>query len=136
MNIASRFNALIVEWAYAREVMRRLGFSADDLFFMVIRAPAVVHRETKDVTPINGLIVSLYLKAQGKEFQWVVGTTNMSKDKLQLEYERLCTEWNNGIVGDDLQTFKKSKPFKQTERLIKALQDKGFVLGRTDISSN
>lgn len=128
MNLESRFSAVIVEWAYAREVMRRIGFSADDLFFAATSTPSVQDRETGKITPVNGLVVSLLLRTQNKEFRWVIGTTSMSKDKLQSEYERLCSEWNSGIVDDELTAFKNSQPFKQADKLIEVLQKKGFVL--------
>lgn len=136
MNLVSSFSPVMVEWLYSREVMRFLGFDANDLFFMVNEnAPSIIDRSTGLVAKVDGTVVSLVLRAQDKEFLWSIGVTKMSKNELQSEYERLCEHWNSGELKDDIQNFRSSVQVKSIKRLIQTLEDKGFVLDIEGTSS-
>lgn len=111
-----------MEWAYAREAMRRIGFSADDLFFAVNDIGDGEH------------IVSLVLQAQGKKFTWGIGKSTASKDELSKAYEKLCQDWNSS--GEfDVEGFRESDAFKQGPSLMLVLHLKGFKLNLTKAKS-
>lgn len=102
---------VMVEWAYAREILRCLGFLPDELFFSVSKSS----------------VISLVLKAQDKEFTWVIGAIKVSPDDLVKAYEELCKIWNDGDAWD-VRDFRASRPFQQKETVVKVLRNKGFVL--------
>lgn len=108
-------NQVMKEWAYAREVLRCLGFLPDELFFSVT----------------NSSVVSVVLKSQEKNFTWVIGISHLSSEELVTEYKKLCDVWNSGGAWN-VTEFLDSKPFKQKEAVIIALQNKGFVLPATN----
>ncbi len=120
---------VIKEWAYAREVMRRFGFPADDLYFHVSDAGTV----TLDGVDykVNRLVVSLVLNSQDKTFVWTIGLSNLpSKEEVHEAYLRLCETWNSQKDESEfMEAFEKSDSYKQTVPLAKALHDKGFVIG-------
>lgn len=126
---------VIQEWAYAREVMRRFGFPADDLFFHVSSPKVVVLNGIEH--KVNKPVISLVLNSQGKTFTWTIGLTNLSsKEDAEEAYKNLCETWN---AGEDesgfLESFKNSDSYKQVIPLARALREKGFVLGSEFIGS-
>lgn len=102
---------IVFEWVYAREVLRRLGFLPDELFFSVS----------------NSSVISLVLKTQNKDFIWTIGVSKLPPDALVKMYEELCETLNSG--GEwDVVAFHASLPYLLTEAVSEALQDKGFIL--------
>ena len=116
---------ILLEWAYAREVMRCLGFLPDDLFF-AIHTPEGVLLNGK-LIKVDETVVSLILRAQNKSFTWTIGTTKLSPTDARNAYEELCSSWNAG-EGWSLQSFRASGAYRQKIALISALQTKGFIL--------
>lgn len=117
---------VMLEWAYAREVMRCLGFLPDDLFFSVHPhvEGVIVNGE---MIKVDKPVISLILRAQNKSFTWSIGTTDLSPDKIREAYEELCASWNAG-GGWSIEGFRASRPFQQKVAIIEALQAKGFML--------
>jgi len=115
MLTATTMDPIVLEWAYAREVMRRLGFLPDELFF-------AIHKTRADET-----LVSLILRTQDKIFTWTIGTTKLSSADARATYEELCASWNEG-EGWSLEGFQASEAYRQKIALISALQGRGFRL--------
>ena len=115
------------EWLYAREMLRRLGFSADDLFFAV--APdGKVATPGQPTTP-GVPVIGLELRAQGKTFRWTIGPTTVPLADLEAAYRAACTLWNAGTDAEMLEAeFYSSRSMRQKVDLLMALQEKGFVL--------
>lgn len=113
---------VIQEWAYAREVMRCLGFLPEDLFFDVDKSVIL----NGEMFKVDKPVISLVLRTQDKTFSWAIGTTDLPPDQIKRTYEELCESWN---LGDEwnVDDFRASKPFRQKIALIEALQSKGFV---------
>jgi hypothetical protein len=116
---------IMLEWAYAREVMRCLGFLPDELFFAIHNPEEVILNG--ELIKVNETVVSLILRAQNKSFTWTIGTTKLSTTDARAAYEELCSNWNEG-EGWSLEGFRASEAYQQKIALISALQDKGFHL--------
>jgi hypothetical protein len=117
---------IMLEWAYAREVMRCLGFLPDELFFAIDQSPEGVILDGK-LIKVDKAIVSLILRTQNKSFTWIIGTTDLSPARAREIYEELSVHWNTG-EGWSLEGFRASEAYQQKIALISALQDRGFRL--------
>lgn len=117
---------VMLEWAYAREVMRCLGFLPDELFFAVNAVAQGVILDGKTIK-VDKPVISLILRSQDKSFTWAIGTADLAPDQIKKAYEELCESWNAG--GEwNVEDFRASNSFKQKLSLIDALQSKGFKL--------
>ena len=121
----------IRDWLYAREMVRRIGFGADDIFFAVHPTGWMIENgvEKKHNKPT----VILRIQAQGLTFNWTIGTTEIPDEKIQEAFERACEIWNS--TPDDPErdhAFKTSIVFRQGVGLLQALKDKGFTIQRVN----
>lgn len=116
---------IMLEWAYAKEVMRCLGFLPDELFFGIHNPEGVILNG--ELIKVDETIVSLILRAQNKSFTWTIGMTKLSLADVRTAYKELCRDWNNG-EGWSLEGFRASEAYQQKINIISALQDKGFHL--------
>lgn len=114
---AADIDPTIRDWLYAREMLRRLDFSPDNLYFVIA--------SDDDGTPM----IVLELHAQGKTFRWTIGPTTVAVDDLQAAYEGACALWNAGTDAPAFEAeFLSSTPMQSKVGLIAALRAKGFVL--------
>jgi hypothetical protein len=116
---------IMLEWAYAREVMRCLGFLPDELFFAIHTPEEVLLNG--ELIKVDGAVVSLILRTKSKSFTWTIGTTKLSPIDARVAYEKLCSDWNAG-EGCSLEGFRSSEAYQQKIALISALQNRGFLL--------
>lgn len=117
---------IMLEWAYAREVLRCLGFLPEELFFALHPNPEGVILNGI-LIKVDNPVVSLVLQAQNKSFTWSIGTTDLSPEKARGAYEKLCADWNND-GGWSVENFRSSKAYQQKIALITALKRKGFII--------
>lgn len=119
---------IIQEWLYAREVMRRLGFTPDELFFVVSTSGKILDRDTGVVTDHGGPIIALVLRAQGKEFSWTIGATKLLAREIESAYRKACDDWNGAPVDLPAQdaAFRSSKSYEMAMDLMLALKSRGF----------
>lgn len=86
---------VIRQWAFAREMLRRLGFAAADLYM-----------STTPVCGKNGVVdpartaIGLVLKTQDKQLEWMIGWVDATPDRVATYYDELVDTWNQG--GFDL----------------------------------
>ena len=73
-------DATLLEWLYARELARQLGFTPDELFF-VIRPKGKSFIEKGVIYTHDKPCLILLIKAQGKEFTWTIGETDIPDEK-------------------------------------------------------
>ena len=100
----------LIEFACAFEAYRRLGFSADDIFFGFQRGN-----------------VFATLRAQGKEFNIACGRLGGGEDALAL-YERLVKELPDWPTCEFLRAWESSIVGNHGVELVTGIQAKGIVL--------
>lgn len=123
---ATDVDPTIRDWLYAREMLRCLGFSPDELFFAVAPDGNIA---LPGELPILGMpVIILELRAQGRQFRWTIGQTAVPLADLDAAYEAACALWNAGtdVAGFDAE-FETSWPMQQKVGLVAALHEKGFV---------
>lgn len=124
---AADVDPTIRDWLYAREMLRRLGFSPDELFFAVAPNGNV---STPPELPILGVpVIVLELHAQGRQFRWTIGQTAVPLADLEAAYKAACELWNSGSDAASFDAeFRASDPMQQKVALVATLREKGFVL--------
>lgn len=115
------------EWLFAREVMRRLGFSADDLYFACQPAGRVIEQGV--AFELEKPVILLSLKAQGKQFTWTIGTVDIPVDKIEQAYIDACELWNYPDTSWRDPLWIQSIAFQRKIELVTMLKSKGFVFG-------
>lgn len=123
---------VIQDWLFAREMLRRLGFSPDELFFVVSASGKIVDRASGLVTVAGGPVIGLTLRAQDKEFNWTIGATELALADIEAAYAKACDEWNgsNPDLDGDLKALRESRPFQERIGLAAALVERGFTFRR------
>lgn len=123
-------DAALMNFLWAWEVMRRIGFRPDEIYMVVVPPGRSVQElpgspVQRHATPTIGLEIR---RDDGKTFRWVIGPTALALDDIEPEYERAIAAWNandlEGTTGDD---FKRSLPFKHGVAVVQALQAKGML---------
>lgn len=103
----------------AREMFRKIGFSADDLFCEVARS-VVFH----------GLLSCFCtLKTQGKSFRVLCGPIpNQDEEAFGREYKAICAAAASGNISqeDADRIWQESEPFADKVGFLRAIQSKGF----------
>lgn len=102
------------EFLAAREMMRKLGFTADELTF-------VISGQTCPYT------IGLLLRAQGLEFIWTLGQAD-NADDAQLAYVAASKRWNDGSDEENRRVLLGSQAWTKRVELCTALMTKGFLL--------
>jgi hypothetical protein len=122
------------EWLYAREIMRRLGFTPDELFFVVSTSGKVLDRSTGVVTDHGGPIIGLEVRAQDKEFSWTIGATKLPIREIEPAFMKMCDAWNERTVDVDAEdgALKASHSFAQRLDLLATLRARGFSFQETN----
>ncbi len=125
-------NETLLEWLYAREMLRRLGFTPDEIFFVVYPSGRLV---VDGAGPINmgAPIIALEVRRGSLVFKWTIGVMDVPAADIEPMFEQACDDWNAGRL-DDHQAFLRSKVMAQSVDLLVALRSKGFVL--TDMQLN
>ena len=102
-----------------REMMRRLGFAAEDIYC----ASALSARKQ------GALSCFLTLRTGGKEFNVECGPID-SVAALEAEYKTMTACINSRTIGDDLywRFFEESEAYQYTDGLIAALRKRGIVV--------
>lgn len=118
---------IMLEWLFAREVVRRLGFAPDEIFFVVNDTGRV--QEGDRVVDLGMPVIGLQLVRGGLTFLWSIGGINLAPDRVHAAYERACALWNAGEIDVNHGDFLASRPARQAIRVMMALQAKGFRLG-------
>jgi hypothetical protein len=124
---AADVDPTIRDWLYASEMLRRLGFSSEEIFFAV--APAGKVLTPGQLPTLGGPVVVLELRAQGRTFRWTIGPTAVPLDDLEAAHRAACELWNSGRDAASFEAeFPASDPMRQKISLLVALREKGFVL--------
>ena len=115
------------EWCFAREMLRRIGFTPDEIFFGVREAGEPITENGVTYTCEHPMAM-LQLQTQGKTFNWTIGPVVMSRDQIEIEYQKVCARWN---AGDEeafsMEHFFASRPFAMRIELVTQLYAKGFA---------
>lgn len=123
----------IQEWLYAREVMRRLGFTPDELFFVVSTSGKVKCSDSGVISDHGGPIIALVLRAQGREFSWTIAATKLPAGEIEEFYRKAVDDWNRAAFDIDLKRldsdWRASRPYAMRLELAAALHAKGFLFG-------
>lgn len=98
-----------------RSGFRAAGFSADDLYILIARAPEF-H---------GGLGCFCVLKTQGKEFSVLCGPVT-DKAAIEREYAEICRRQNEISKEDSQRIWEESEVRRKSVDFILALQAKGF----------
>lgn len=100
-----------------REMVRRLGFDADDIYMLTAQSAR------------HGGALSLFLtiRAQGLEFNIECGTIESVKGA-EAEYQRVIDAMADGSLSDDdyFRMFEASEAYRFTAALVASLQGRGF----------
>lgn len=121
------------EWLCAREIMRRLGFPADDLFFACQPAGLVVENGVH--ADLGKPVIMLLLKTQKKQFSWIVGTVDIPAEKVEQAFADACELWNTSPDDDWRdQAFFNSMAYAKKIDLLQVLKQKGFSLANEIIN--
>ncbi len=127
MNFSS-LDPTLREWLFAREMMRRLGFSADDLYFIVTPPGKKLIEDDGNIVDLPKPLLSLQLRYKSREFNWIIGLTDIPDRDILKVYEQACDFWNNAEREDCTKEFHKSKVYEMRYQLLLALRNKGFSI--------
>jgi hypothetical protein len=126
MTKTKTIDPMLKEWCYAREVLRRMGFSADELFFAVASSGKIL--EQGEVIDLGKPAIAVEVKAQGLSFVWTIGGLDIPKDEIEDRYREACELWNAGDPQFNDDGFFASHSFGRHVELATALYAKGFRL--------
>lgn len=119
----------IREWMYAREMLRRLGFTPDELYFEVAPSGVVVNTVTGEKKDLGGPIISLTILRGQQRFAWTIGATALPLATIEDAYRNACELWNRHDANEwSLAEFRASRPMREAASLITVLREKGFDL--------
>jgi hypothetical protein len=100
------------EFLAAREMLRTLGFTADELIF-------VISGKTCPYT------IGILLRTQGLEFTLPLGQAD-DADDAEHAYVAACNRWNDGTDEDNRRVLLESQAWTKRVELCAALVAKGF----------
>ncbi len=113
------------EWLFAREMLRRLGFSPDELF-LAVHPTGKFLDEGGRRRDLGRPTLFLRVEAQGRQWTWTIGPTDLPVDKIRDHFEAASVLWNAG--GFEPDGLLRSAVFAQKVELVSELQSKGFRL--------
>lgn len=126
---AADVDPTIMNWLYAREVMRRIGFTPDEIHLEVGTPDKLIDGNGDIVdNPTRAPVVQVLVKRGELAFRWTMGTTAVAYDQLQAHFEMAANAWNENSLGTTDLDFLMSMPMRQSVALLRALQSKGFDL--------
>jgi hypothetical protein len=120
-------NPVMLEWCYAREVLRRLGFSPDEIYFAAL-PPGGTHVDPDGTHHYyEHPLIGVEVKRGGLKFLWTIGVVEVPFAELEAMYRDACERFNAGdpVFGGEL-VFLSSYPAQVTRELVAALRAKGF----------
>ena len=120
-------NPVIKEWLFARELVRRIGFTPDEIFFACFPSGRTIRDDV--ITDHPHPVIGLELKRGDLTFRWMIGPVAMPADEIRRDYEAAVEAWNAGLVPSQ-EEFRASNAYRQAIPLMVALKDKGFVLAK------
>lgn len=119
-------NPTLLHWLYAREMLRRLGFLPEEIFFTVSPSGRLLDVNL-GIIDLNYPIIAVEIRRGDLRFVWTIGTIEMPADQIEAAYQAACSAWNHGGVATDEEFFA-SEPMRQAVPLLMALRAKGFVI--------
>lgn len=122
--IEAEVDPTVREWMFAREMLRQLGFASDELFMAVHPTGKVL--EDGHCHDLQKPVLFLRVEAQGKQWTWTIGPTDLPTDQIRDHFEAAAALCNAG--GFALEGLKQSAVFAQKVALVHALHSKGFHL--------
>jgi hypothetical protein len=124
-------NPTLREWMFAREVVRRLGFSPEEIFFAVYPSGILVD-DAGIAHDLKRPVIGLELRRGELTFKWTISPIDMAADEIQAAYEAACNAWNDGGYPMAREEFITSRPYQMAVPLMQALMAKGFGLRNPD----
>lgn len=118
---------VVMDWIYAHEMLRRLNFTADELFFACGEPAGIIEDGEVHDLP-DGTLVQMVLKAQGLEFRWTIGSTLLSVEDTEKVYLSAAQWWRCLPADYPDDGLRASRPFQQSVGLLLALKRKGFSI--------
>jgi hypothetical protein len=121
---------VMLDWCYAREVLRRLGFLPDEIYFAAL-PPGGTHVDPDGTTNHYPYpMIGVEIRRGAQKFLWTIGLVEVPFVELDQMYQDACAKWNAGdpCIGGEL-AFRRSRPALQTAPLMVALRAKGFEIG-------
>lgn len=113
----------IKEWLFEREVMRRLGFTPDEIKFEAYESGKVTGSVEQDFgMPVIGVLV----QRGERVFRWLTGPVPMTPIELRAAYDVAVKAWNDGAVDPDGTGFEQSCARRDVVQVATALMAKGF----------
>lgn len=109
----------IREWCHAREVVRRFGFTPEEIYFGF------------GVNDAGAPVLLLAIIAQGKRFNWTLSAAAIAVDELEAAYRTACDAINTMPKAEEaheMEAFRRSKPFEAATGLLVELRLAGFRL--------
>lgn len=116
-------NPTIKEWLFAREVLRRIGFEPDELYFS-FASSGIVQMPDGTTHDLGMPVIGLEVRRGERRFVWTIGGCDMPPDAIQAAYEAACEVWNRGEIP--LAEFTSSKAFGQGVRVMMELYKRGM----------
>lgn len=108
---------ILLHWLFAREALRRLGFSADELFFVV---------NDKLEESFGKPVIFVAALRDTRQFTWTIGIFDVPIDEIEPAYQRACTIWNVH-ANDFTDAFEGWLARQRRVELLLALHGQGFA---------
>jgi hypothetical protein len=123
-------DAVILEWLFAWEVMRRLGFPSAELFFLIAKPGTEVLQPDGSLAYVTtGTLITLHVIAQDKTFDWTIGETPLSPDEAIAAHGAAVSWWLTLSLPEwRASGYFSSRVLASGPSVAMALVNKGFVL--------
>jgi len=118
---------VMLDWCYAREVLRRLGFLPDELYFVALPAGGTHVDPDGSHNHYPHPMIGVEIRRGAQKFLWPIGLVEVPVAELEQMYEDACAKWNAGdpVFGGEI-VFLSSHPAQVTRELVAALRAKSF----------
>lgn len=120
MTWSEGLDPVLVDYVYAHEVLRRLGFPSETLY---LSATPQGHQKT-----LVALTIQQPTGMRVRQFVWTIGVAALTVEDTQRQYELAAERWNTGKeTGTDHAAWKAWLASKgHVVELVATLQVKGF----------